>query len=119
MRKRSAGEGLDERIDHGSSSRVRRLPGPCCGTFTGRDGEEALENVTFSDATLSFTRTTESQGMVVALEYSATVEGDTMTLEVATPRGERSDTAQRAGRVPRAGRIVSRILEVGDLERAG
>ena len=66
------------------------------GTFTGRDGVETLQDVAYSDGTLTFTRNTESQGGVIALSYSATIDGDTTNVTVSTPRGERSFTAQRA-----------------------
>ncbi len=66
------------------------------GTFTARDGVEPLEDVEYADGTLTFTRKTESQGMLIALSYSANVEGETMSVVVETPRGERSFTASRA-----------------------
>ena len=67
------------------------------GTFEARDGIEKLEDVAYLDGTLTFTRTTESQGFVMTLSYSATIDGDTMNVTVSTARGERSFIAKRAG----------------------
>ena len=71
--------------------------GELAGTFTARRGVEELEDVAYSDGTLSFTRDTEFQGTAITLSYSATVDGDTMNVTVSTPRGDRSFTAKRAG----------------------
>ena len=66
------------------------------GTFTGRDGKEPLENVAYSEGTLTFQRFTEFQGQAASIDYTAEVQGDTMEVRLSTPRGERSFTAQRA-----------------------
>ena len=70
--------------------------GKLAGTFTARRGTEQLEDIAYADGKLTFTRNTEFQGNAITLNYSATVDGDTLKVTVSTPRGERSFTAKRA-----------------------
>lgn len=60
----------------------------------GRSGE--LTNVSWDGETLKYERDIEAGGQVFRLYYEATVDGDTMTGKMTTPRGEREFTATRS-----------------------
>ncbi|MCY3591161.1 MAG: hypothetical protein OXH32_05930 [Acidobacteria bacterium] len=59
----------------------------------GPNGE--LMNLSWDGETFSFERDIEAGGQVFRLSYEATVDGDTMSGKVTTPRGERAFTATR------------------------
>ena len=61
----------------------------------GRNGN--LINVSWDGETLKFERDIEAAGQVFRLYYEATVDGDTMTGTLTTPRGNRKFTATRSG----------------------
>ncbi len=67
------------------------------GTFTSElDGVQTLEEVAYTNGTLSFERIRlNSEGAPVHLSYSATIEGDTMSVTETTRWGDRSFTAKR------------------------
>jgi len=65
------------------------------GTWTDTRGSSELVDVKVTDGTLSFKRNVEFQGNSFTLDYTATVDGDTMNLTMTTPRGERQITAKR------------------------
>ena len=60
----------------------------------GRNGN--LINVSWDGETLKFERDLEAGGQVFRLYYEATVDGDTMTGKMTTPRGQRDFTATRS-----------------------
>lgn len=66
------------------------------GTWNDMRGSGELEEVKVADGKLTFKRNLEFQGNAFTLDYEATVEGDTMTVTMKTPRGERQFTAKRA-----------------------
>lgn len=66
------------------------------GTWTGPRGTSDLENVKVEGGKLTFQRNLEFQGNAFTLDYEATVDGDTMSVTIRTPRGERQFTATRA-----------------------
>ena len=60
----------------------------------GRNGN--LINVSWDGETLKFERDLEAAGQVFRLYYEATIDGDTMTGKMTTPRGQRDFTATRS-----------------------
>lgn len=61
----------------------------------GRNGD--LMDVSWDGETLKFERDIEAGGQTFRLYYEATVDGDTMTGKMITPRAEREFTANRGG----------------------
>jgi hypothetical protein len=66
------------------------------GTWSDRRGSSDLADVKFADGKLTFVRNLEFNGNAVTINYSATIDGDTMNVTMSTPRGEREFTAKRA-----------------------
>ena len=67
------------------------------GTWTGPRGSDELEDVKWDGKTLTFKRNLEFQGNAFSIDYSATVDGDTMNVTMTTPRGTREFQAKKAG----------------------
>jgi hypothetical protein len=65
------------------------------GTWTDMRGASELVNVKFADGKLTFQRNVEFQGSSFTIDYSGTVDGDTLSLTMSTPRGDRQITATR------------------------
>ena len=73
------------------------VDGELKGTWSnprGRSGE--LKNVSWDGETFKYERDLEAGGQVFRLSYEATVDGDTMSGKMTTPRGEREFTATRS-----------------------
>ncbi len=73
------------------------VDGELKGTWSnprGRSGE--LTNVSWDGETVKYERDLEAGGQVFRLSYEATVDGDTMSGKMTTPRGEREFTATRS-----------------------
>lgn len=67
------------------------------GTWRNRRGPNGnLMKVSWDGETLKFERDIEAGGQVFRLYYEATVDGDTMTGTISTPRGDREFTATRS-----------------------
>ena len=67
------------------------------GTWRNQRGPNGeLMKVSWDGETLSFERDIEAGGQVFRLYYEATVDGDTLTGKMTTPRGERGFTATRS-----------------------
>ena len=65
------------------------------GAWTDRRGTGDLEDVKYEDGKLTFERNLEFQGNALTIGYEATIDGDTMSVTMKTPRGEREFTAKR------------------------
>jgi hypothetical protein len=65
------------------------------GTWTGPRGTSDLEDVKYQGGTLTFVRNLEVQGNAITLNFAATIDGDTMSVTMSTPRGERKFTLTR------------------------
>ncbi len=66
------------------------------GTWSDRRGDSDLEDVKFAEGKLTFVRNLEFNGNAFTINYSATIDGDTMNVTMSTPRGEREFVAKRA-----------------------
>ena len=65
------------------------------GTWTGPRGTSDLEEVEHEGANLTFVRNVEMRGNAIALNFTATIDGDTMNVTMETPRGESQFTLSR------------------------
>lgn len=66
------------------------------GTWTTPRGTDELSDVAWDGTNLSFKRHLERQGNEITIEYSATIDGDTMNGTMSAPRGERPFTGKRS-----------------------
>ncbi len=66
------------------------------GAFRGPRNSGDLKNVSWDGETLSFGRDLGRGGRSVELRFKATVDGDTMTGTMSTPRGDRPFKASRS-----------------------
>ena len=69
--------------------------GSLSGTATSPRGSGELADVAWDGETLTFARNLERQGQQFSINYSATVDGDTMDGTMTTPRGERPFKGER------------------------
>ena len=65
------------------------------GTWTGPRGTSDLEDVKYDGGNLTFVRNVEFQGNAFTLNFAATIDGDTMSVTMTTPRGQNQFTANR------------------------
>ena len=65
------------------------------GTWTGQRGTSDLEDVEYESGSLTFVRNVEAQGNAFTLNFAATIDGDTMSVTMSTPRGEIPFTVAR------------------------
>jgi hypothetical protein len=65
------------------------------GTWTGPRGTSDLRDVKYERPSLTFARDLAFAGNSVTLNCTATIDGDTMSVTMRTPRGERQFTANR------------------------
>ena len=66
------------------------------GTWSNPRRNGDLTNVSWDGETLKFGREVGRGGQTFNLNFEATVDGDTMTGKMITPRGEREFTAKRS-----------------------
>ena len=72
------------------------VDGELKGTWSNPRRSGDLKNVSWDGETLKFGREVGRGGQTFNLNFKATVDGDTMTGKMITPRGEREFTATRS-----------------------
>ena len=72
------------------------VDGELKGTWSNPRRNGDLTNVSWNGETLKFGREVGRGGQTFNLNFEATVDGDTMTGKMITPRGEREFTATRS-----------------------
>ncbi len=72
------------------------VDGELKGAWSNPRGNGDLKNVSWDGETLKFGREVSPGGQTINLNFEATVDGDTMTGKMITPRGEREFTATRS-----------------------
>ena len=72
------------------------VDGELKGTWSNPRNSGDLKNVSWDGETLKFGREVGRGGQTFNLNFEATVDGDTMTGKMITPRGEREFTANRS-----------------------
>ncbi len=73
------------------------VEGELKGAWSNPRNSGDLTNVSWDGETLKFGREVGRGGQTFNLNFEATVDGDTMTGKMITPRGEREFTANRNG----------------------
>ena len=73
------------------------VEGELKGAWSNPRNSGDLTNVSWDGETLKFGREVGRGGQTFNLNFEATVDGDTMTGKMITPRGEREFTANRSG----------------------
>ena len=74
---------------------IHETDGAYSGTITGRRGEMAVEVINVEGDTLSFTRSVSTPNGDFQLDYAGTVDGDSISGTIRTPRGENQFTGKR------------------------
>ena len=74
----------------------KEVDGELKGTWTNPRRNGDLKNVSWDGETLKFGRELGRGGQTFNLNFEATVDGNTMTGKMITPRGERAFTATRS-----------------------
>ena len=95
--------------------------GGIAGVWTDDGGDTELVDVTFEGGTLTFTRSVDYQGDTFDIEYSGTIDGDSITGAFTTPAGDLETSGTRGGGSGDVGLAGNWTLQVdsqlGDNER--
>jgi hypothetical protein len=65
------------------------------GIFQGMSGDVEMEELSFKDSELSFTVNIDAGGQVMAIDYCATIEGDTLEGYLSMEYGEANITGKK------------------------
>jgi len=65
------------------------------GIFQGMSGDVEMEDLSFKDSELSFTVNIDAGGQAMAIDYSATIEGDTLEGYLSMEYGEANITGKK------------------------
>ena len=65
------------------------------GLFKGTSGDYEMEDLTFEDNKLSFTVDIDAGGQTMSIDYSATIEGDTLEGYLSMEYGEANITGKK------------------------
>ena len=65
------------------------------GIFKGMTGDVEMEDLSFKDSELSFTVNIDAGGQAMAIDYSATIEGDTLEGYLSMEYGEANITGKK------------------------
>lgn len=65
------------------------------GIFQGMSGDVEMENLSFEDNELSFTVNIDAGGQAMAIDYSATIEGDALEGYLSMEYGEANITGKK------------------------